>query len=265
MRSKEVLMCRPDYYFPEGISYEINEWMVNGTPVDIRLARKQWQTLREALEQAGLSVSLVRQTESLPDMVFTANEGVISNRTIILSNFRYPERKGEVKFFREYFLSIGYQFESLPHGLFEGEGDALFCGNEFVCGHGFRSNELGATLAGYFVEKEPVLLQLVDPHFYHLDTCFCSPKKNLILCYLPAFDSLDHAKIERLGEVIPVGKYDAENFVCNAVPAGNKLITTPMSGALKDTLEAHGIEPVEVELSEFKKAGGAAKCLTLWK
>ena len=267
MKPRNVLMCRSDYYFPEGISYENNKWMIKGTPVDVQLACRQWQNLKETLDKAGLSVSLIKQPAELPDMVFTANAGLVYNGTIILSNFRHPERRGEIKFFKEYFLSLGYQFESLPHGFFEGEGDALFCGDEFVCGYGFRSDELGATLAGYLVEKEPVLLELVDPFFYHLDTCFCplkANKKNLIMCYLPAFDSFDQAKIERLGEIIPVSRSNAEKFVCNAVQVENKIITTFMSKRLKNALEKYGLETIEVDLSEFIKAGGAAKCLTLF-
>lgn len=265
MKTGNVLMCRPDSY---GVRYEINPWMKVANQPDAQKAMSQWLNLKNALEAAGLNVSLIHQSPKLPDMVFTANAGVVRDRTIILSRFRYPERRGEVKFFREYFLSLGYQFESLPHGFFEGEGDALFCGDKFVCGYGFRSDELGAMLAGYFVEKEPVLLELVDPHFYHLDTCFCpiqTNNGNLILCYLDAFDSFDQAKIERLGEVIPVSRYDAEHFVCNAVQVGDKIITTPISIYLESALEKRGIEPVEVDLSEFIKAGGAAKCLTLWR
>ena len=262
--SRNVLMCGPDYY---GVKYEINPWMRIENQPDGKKAILQWNTLKGALEQAGLSVSLIGQSPELPDMVFTANAGLIHNRTIILSNFRYPERRGEKKFFREYFLSLGYQFESLPHGFFEGEGDAIFCGDEFVCGYGFRTDELGAILVGYLIDKEPILLELTDPHFYHLDTCFCPlkvNKKNLIICYLQAFDSFDQAKIERLGEIIPVSRCDAESFVCNAVQIGDKIVTTPMSKHLKNTLEKHNIEPLEVDLSEFIKAGGAAKCLTLF-
>lgn len=277
MKTGNVLMCRPDHY---GVRYEINPWMKVANQPDAQKAMSQWLNLKNALEVAGLNVSLIHQSPELPDMVFTANAGVVRDRTIILSRFRYPERRGEVKFFREYFLSLGYQFESLPHGFFEGEGDALriplFCGDtsmeladsKLVCGYGFRSDEFGARLAGYLIGQEPVLLELVDPYFYHLDTCFCpiqTKNGNLILCYLGAFDSFDQAKIERLGDIIPVSRYDAEHFVCNAVQVGNKIITTPMSIYLESALEKHGIEPIEVDLSEFIKAGGAAKCLTLWR
>lgn len=257
-------MCPPDYY---GIEYEINPWMNRACQPDRWIALGQWWKLKCELEKAGLIVAVAPSARGLPDMVFTANAGLVSGTTVILSRFRHAERRGEIAHFRNYFSSIGYECVTLPPDMFfEGEGDALFCSERLVCGYGFRSDEEGARSAAGLLGKEPVLLKLVDPYFYHLDTClcFCYPKENLVMCYLPAFDAASQKIIERFGEVIPVSEFDAKNFVCNAVPVGSRIITSPMSRSLRAILESRGIMPVEVRMSEFIKAGGAAKCLTLW-
>lgn len=262
MIQRKVLMCPPDYY---GIEYEINPWMDIACQPDRELARSQWQTLKQELENAGVAVSLVPPVSGLPDMVFTANAGLAHNQRVILSNFKHPERKGETNHFADYFLSSGYTCDILPYGIsFEGEGDALFCENGLVCGYGMRSDERGVRFAAELVGIDPILLKLVNPYFYHLDTCFSYLEQGVVLCYLPAFDEVSQKKIEQIGEVISVSKSDAENFVCNAVPVGNKCITSPMSNGLRKKLEKRGIESVETEMSEFIKAGGAAKCLTLF-
>lgn len=262
MNTKQVLMCQPDYY---GIEYEINPWMKVSNQPNKTLALEQWQNLKIELERAGLLVSLMRPVPGLPDMVFTANGGLRYHGGVILTNFKYRERQKEMIHFVKFFLSQQYTCGWLPPGVFfEGEGDALFCGETLACGYGTRSDKRGVTIAAKIIGKEPILLKLIDPYFYHLDTCFCYPKKDLVLCYLPAFDATAQKEIEKIGEVISVSDADAKNFVCNAVPVGDKLITSPMSDGLRLELQRRGIEPTETPMSEFIKAGGAAKCLTLF-
>lgn len=262
MAQKRVLMCPPDYY---GIKYEINPWMSTARQPNKIRAQAQWRELRNELKKAGLSVVVIPPISGLPDMVFTANAGLIHNQSVVLSHFKHSERRGETNHFGNYFLSMGYACDMLPSVLFfEGEGDALFYENGLVCGYGMRSDEQGVRFAAKLVGIEPILLKLVNPYFYHLDTCFSYLEQGVVLCYLPAFDKVSQKKIEQIGEVISVSKSDAENFVCNAVSVGNKLITSPMSNLLRVKLERRAVEPVEVEMSEFIKAGGAAKCLTLW-
>jgi N-dimethylarginine dimethylaminohydrolase len=63
--------------------------------------------------------------------------------------------------------------------------------------------------------------------------------------------------------LIAVGEEDALRFACNAVNAGRHVFLNQASPALRGQLEEKGFEVHETPLSEFMKAGGAAKCLTL--
>ena len=259
-----VLMCRPNYF---GILYEINPWMNKKNQPAKNLALEQWLKLTSALALAGVELNFIEPQEGLPDMVFTANAGLIYRNQIILSNFRPKERRKEIPYFKKWFENRGYAVLGTPrNSFFEGHGDALWMRENLICGYGgFRSSEAGIKIAAEMIEKKPVILKLVNEYFYHLDTCFCPiPEKNLILHYPSAFDYASCRKIEALGETIRVSERDARAFVCNAVPVGNKLVTMPMSKKLKKRLEKHGIEVVEVNLSEFLKSGGAARCLTLF-
>ena len=274
---KRILMCRPDYY---GVEYEINPWMKKTNPPDLALAFNQWRALRDLYEKEGYIVRNVNQEEGFPDMVFVANAGLVYEKQFVLSNFRYRERRGEAQVFKKWFEEHGYIVKTLPEDrFFEGHGDMLFLGDKLIVGYGpFRSNELGVRSAAWAIQKEPIFLRLINEKYYHLDTCFCPVGSDLIIFYPKAFDAPSLRKIESLeAELIDVSSYDACRFVCNAFPIKRtedgqaawlkniqwKLVTTSMSKKLRKRIEKKGIEILEVNLSEFIKSGGAARCLTL--
>jgi len=87
-----LLLCPPDHY---AIRYEINPWMDRVRGADSSLASRQWRELHDTLTGLGCEVKLVPPQVEWPDMVFTANAGVVWDRRVFLSNFRHPERAGE--------------------------------------------------------------------------------------------------------------------------------------------------------------------------
>jgi N-dimethylarginine dimethylaminohydrolase len=116
------------------------------------------------------------------------------------------------------------------------------------------------------LDVEVVSLRLVDERFYHLDTCFCPLEGGFVMYYPPAFDEESNRIIERGIDAerrIAVGDADAIDFACNAVNIGHAVLLNRASADLKKRLSACGLTTIEVEMTEFLKAGGAAKCLTL--
>jgi N-dimethylarginine dimethylaminohydrolase len=127
-----ILMCPPDYY---GIEYEINPWMRRDHPSDRETARQQWQALYELLRSLNADVQLLDPVSGLPDLVFTANAGLVWHETVFLSSFRHPARQGETPVDAAWFASFGFETRTLPAGMnFEGAGDALFCGDTLYAG-----------------------------------------------------------------------------------------------------------------------------------
>ena len=92
MNHKQVLMSSPKYF---KIEYSINPWMVAGTTVDLDLAKSQWNNLKSTIENAGAEVKVLPSSESYPDLVFTANSGIIKDKEVLIANFKYEERRGE--------------------------------------------------------------------------------------------------------------------------------------------------------------------------
>jgi N-dimethylarginine dimethylaminohydrolase len=109
-------------------------------------------------------------------------------------------------------------------------------------------------------------LGLVDPRFYHLDTCFCPLSNGDVMYYPPAFDAASRALIEThypIAKRIVVDEVDALRFACNAVNVGRTILLNEISPQLCTELEMRGFTVIQVKLTEFLKAGGAAKCLVL--
>ena len=257
-----ILMCPPDYY---GIEYEINPWMSRSRQADRPLAIQQWQRLYEILKGLGAQVSLLEPVAGLPDLVFTANAAMIHRRRAILSHFRHEQRQGEEAICAAWFSAHGFEVERLPEGrYFEGAGDALFCGDTLVAGYRIRSDVRSQQLVGELAESRVIPLELVNAHYYHLDTCFCPLAPGRAIWFPGAFDDYgQRALTELVPELIPVAADEAQSFACNAVVVGNRVVTTTGCPQLHADLRYRGFEPIETPLSEFIKAGGSAKCLTL--
>jgi lysine-ketoglutarate reductase/saccharopine dehydrogenase-like protein (TIGR00300 family) len=262
----KYLLCRPDFF---GVEYVINPWM-DGNVGRARAeeARRQWDGLH-ALLSARAEVCLIAPVAGLPDMVFTANGGLVAGEVFVPSRFFYAQREPEVDHHRAWFRAAGFRVEELRSGAaFEGEGDALFQPGQRLlwAGYGVRSAlETHRDLTDIF-DCEVVSLRLVDQRFYHLDTCFAPLPGGKVFYFPPAFDD---ASVETIrarvapGDRFEVGEDDALNFACNAVVAGDAVILNYASPALRDRLGRWGFEVFATPLTEFMLAGGAAKCLSL--
>ena len=227
-------------------------------PVNNTLATSQWQGLINKLILAGEDIFYLNPIDNLPDLVFTANSALIVNNKAIISNFRDKERQGETPIFNNWFYSNGYDTEISPV-VFEGAGDALYGGDYLYLGYGFRSSfEARDYLGGLGLNI--FHCKLIDPRFYHLDTCFCPLNKNRALIYSPAIENASEIDLE----LIEVPESEAARFACNAVCINDESIVMP-SGcpATAARLEALGYNVLSTDMSEFIKSGGACKCLTI--
>jgi N-dimethylarginine dimethylaminohydrolase len=262
-----ILMCPPDYY---GIEYEINPWMRMDASADPLLARRQWENLVAILRELGATIERMEAKPGLPDMVFTANAGIVHQNRFIPSRFRHPQRQGESPWFEAWFRGQGlevvdlYARANLNGSAFEGAGDALFCGETLVAGYLNRSDiqihrHLAALLACRVVSVE-----LVDPYFYHLDTCFCPLAAGRAIYFPAAFDSYaQRALSECVGDLVTVDEADARRFGCNAVVVGESVVIHAGCDRLGAQLRELGFDVHATDLSEYLKSGGSAKCLTL--
>jgi N-dimethylarginine dimethylaminohydrolase len=255
-------MCPPDHY---GIEYEINPWMSRSRGSAPEKAHQQWRNLYDALLALGVQVELMTPQQGLPDLVFTANAGLVFGRKFYSSRFRHDVRARESPHFDAWFAAHGFEVCHLPEEMFfEGAGDALFCGPTLFAGYRIRSDVHGHQWLGKELGKQVLPLELVNPHFYHLDTCFCPLAPGEAIYHPAAFDEYGNRVLRaHVPRLLPVRLEEANRFACNAVVVGKRVVVNSGCEQLMADLRAWGYEPTAVELDEFLKAGGSAKCLTI--
>jgi N-dimethylarginine dimethylaminohydrolase len=145
--------------------------------------------LYETLRDLGVTIECDRGGRGPARPGVHGQRGLIEHDLFLSSRFRYGVRQGETPRFDRWFAAHGFCVETLPAGFhFEGAGDALFCGATLLAGYRFRTEARSLLWIGEHLGVEVLPLELVDPRYYHLDTCFCPLAEDEALYYPGAFD-----------------------------------------------------------------------------
>lgn len=256
---RRYLMCRPTYFTVE---YSINPWMHPTVPTDNALAVAQWTALRDAYLALGHTVEEIDPIPGLPDMVFAANGATVIDGIAYGAQFRHPQRAAEGPAYAARLAELG--FETSPaKWINEGEGDFLLTDRYLLAGTGFRTEYAAHAEAQEVFGRPVVILQLIDPRFYHLDTALAVLGDTI--AFLPeAFSPGSVQVLRRLfPDAIEADLADAEWLGLNAVSDGRHVVLPVQAAGLADQVRQRGFVPVPVDVSELLKAGGGPKCCTL--
>ncbi len=261
------LMCPPRHF---GVLYEINPWMHQEIAVDHDKAVEQWEGLVANLRAAGAEVVTMEPQPTVPDLVFTANAGIVNGKQFVPSQFRHPQRQPETAINAAWFAAAGFEVDRLPAELdHEGAGDALpFTTADghtvLVSGYSFRSDAAALAELGSLVGCPIKAVQLVDPRLYHLDLTFCPLDERRAMCAPMGWDRYGRMVVEELvPEPLWLEDDEALSFCANSVVVGTTIVMPSVPPRLGRQLEAWGFTPVASPVDEFLKAGGGCRCLTL--
>jgi N-dimethylarginine dimethylaminohydrolase len=253
-------MC-PARHF--GVLYEINPWMHREVAADPQRSIEQWDALVAALRGAGAEIEFVDSVNDLPDMVFTANAGLVWGDRFVPSRFRHPERAGEEPHYKEWFRTHGFRVSELAgHPYFEGAGDALPFGDRILAGYRIRSEFDAHTALAKELDVEVLSIELTDPRFYHLDLTFCPLDDRRALVVPGAWDDYGRDVVGSLvPEPIELEPDEALAFCANSVVVGDVIVMPSCTPRLER--ELRDFEVIACTVDEFLKAGGGVRCLTL--
>ncbi|QWF79814.1 dimethylargininase [Amycolatopsis sp. CA-230715] len=265
--TRRYLMCPPRFF---AVDYVINPWMDPSQPVDTDLAMAQWTELRDTYRRLGHTVEEIAAEPGLPDMVFAANSGTVIDGRVLGSRFRAPQRAAEAEHFRRWFVEHGYRDLTMPTKINEAEGDFAWTGKLLLAGTGFRTDPAAHAEAQEVLGVPVVSLRLTDPRYYHLDTALfvlaeATDTAPAQIAYYPeAFSAGSRRVLSRLfPDAVLADEADASCFGLNAVSDGRNVVLPLEAVSLADRLAARGYEPVLLDISELRKAGGGPKCCTL--
>jgi N-dimethylarginine dimethylaminohydrolase len=260
-------MCPPRHF---GVLYEINPWMRAEVAVDPELALDQWHGLAANLRAAGAEVVEMPAHPDVPDLVFTANAGLVNGDQFVPSHFRHPERQPETAIDAAWFAQHGWRVDRLPDNVdHEGAGDALPFTPDggrtvLLSGYSFRSDAGAATELATLLRCPVRPIQLVDPRLYHLDLTFCPLDGRRAIVAPLGWDRYGTTVVEALvPEPLVLADDEALSFCANSVVVGTTVVMPATPPRVGRQLEAWGFDVVESPVGEFLKAGGGCRCLTL--
>lgn len=262
--ARRYLMCEPTYYT---VSYEINPWMHKDQPTETALAVQQWRRLRDTYLDLGHTVEQIDPIPGLPDMVYAANGATVVDGIVYSARFRYPERQPEGPAYQKWFADRGFVTHTAAR-INEGEGDMLVAGRLVLAGTGFRTERSAHAEAQELFGHPVISLELVDPHYYHLDTALAvisSDPADPQVAYFPAaFSAGSRAVLEQLfPDALLATERDAQALGLNIVSDGQHVVHAPGAVDLAAKLRERGYDTIAVDTSELLKGGGGAKCCTL--
>ena len=268
---RRYLMCPPEHF---RVAYEINPWMHTEVTVDPDAAMAEWMGLVATLRAAGADIEIQPAVEGVPDLVFTANAGIVSGSQFVPSRFRHAERQPETEHDIDWFEAHGFRIDLLSEDVDqEGAGDALPFGAGagaggrgpvLVAGYRFRSDAAAHAQLSKMLNVPVRSVELVDERFYHLDITFCPLDDRRAIVWPGAWDRFGCRVMEALvPEALVLEADEANCFVANSVVVGTTVVLPSCPPRVGRQLEAWGFDPVECGINEFLKAGGGCRCLTL--
>ncbi len=254
-------MCEPTYF--DTLDYAINPWMKPGT-IDGAEAMVEWKNLIKAYQSQDIKVEVIKQQKGVPDMVFATDQGIALGKTVILSRFWCDERKGETKYYRQWFEERGYTIKNLPENTyFEGNGDSYFWHDKLLIGVGYRADQRTCQAISKIFNIEVVPLQIIDPAFYHLDVGFLPLNETTAFYYPPAFSKKSREVLKKLvPNLLEFTDDEANGFAANSVVTDHHVVHQSGNPTFKHKLQNLGYTSIEVEMGEFMKSGGGTHCLT---
>ena len=259
---RRYLMCPAEHF---GVLYEINPWMHREVAADPARSMQQWTNVCETLRRLGAAVVTVDSVDGLPDMVFTANGGLVWGERFVAPHFRHPERSGEEEHFKQWARAAGFRVHDLPgRPFFEGAGDALAFRGRLLAGYRTRSEFDAHTAIAKVLDVEVLSVELVDERFYHLDLTFCPLSDTHAIVVPHAWDTYGREVVRSfVPNPIELESGEAEAFCANSVVVDDTIVMPSCTPRLEGELRAIGLDVVVCPVDEFLKAGGGVRCVTL--
>jgi len=242
-----ALVRRPGPRLAEGLVTHVER-----RAVDVALAARQWESYVDALAAAGWEVVEVAPADDCPDAVFVEDPVVVHGRTAVLARSGAIGRRAETAGVEAALAGYDVRRIEAP-GTLDG-GDVLTVGDTVYAGRSGRTNDdgirqLAAHLPGATVVPVPVTKVL------HLKSAVTALPDGTVIGYPPLVDD---------PSVFPAFLAVPEESGAHVVLLGGDTVLmaagAPRTAAL---LEARGLRPVTVDISEFEKLEGCVTCLSV--
>jgi len=255
MHFTQALLRLPGDNFARGLTQS-----GEGAP-DPALALAQHQDYRQALEAAGIALTVLPADPRHPDGCFVEDTALLTARGAILTRPGAPSRRGEVDAVE---AALRPSFDELARIEAPGTvdaGDVCEADGHFLIGLSARTNEAGAAQLAGFLGDLGYRADMLDIRgiraLLHLKSgiAFLGEGRLLTTTDFPRHPALSaYERIE-----VPV----AERYAANALRVNDRVLVAAGYPATRTAIESLGFETVVLEVSEFRKLDGGLSCLSL--
>jgi dimethylargininase len=224
-------------------------------PVDLELAKRQWDEYVAALERNGWPTVTIDGDDAMPDSVFVEDTVVMFGDLAVITNPRQPTRNPEIIAVQRVIGELGLESAAITEGTLDG-GDVLKVGSQVYVGLSGTTNaaavdQLARILAphGYTVTGVPLTKAL------HLKSAVTALPDGSIIGYEPVVDD---------PSIFPSFLGVPEEPGAHVVILDDDLLL--MSSAAPRTAalfreRGYRLEPVDI--SEYEKLEGCVTCLSV--
>ncbi len=229
---------------------------IEASPIDLDLARAQWQGYVDALASSGWSIERVDRRDDLPDSVFIEDAVVMFGDVAVVTHPGADSRKPETEAAERVVAGLGLDVAHVEGlGTLDG-GDVLKVGTVVYVGQGGRTNAEGIRQLeaivkplGYTVAPIPMTKAL------HLKSAVTALPDGTFIGFEPVVDD---------PSAFP-------NFLAVPEEPGAHVVVLDESTVLMssrapksaDLFRNRGLTVVTVDIGEFEKLEGCVTCLSV--
>lgn len=259
-----IIRRKENFMFLKAILRRPGKSMVHGITTanlgkpDYERALEQHDRYRKALEDCGLTVTVMEADEAYPDSVFIEDTAVVKPEFAVITNPGHLNRRGEEKPVAEELEKIYQDREYIRSpGTLDG-GDVMECHGHFYVGISDRTNWEGAEQFGIIVSKYGYGTSTIQvDSMLHLKSgvSFLGGDQVLIsenLAEKQAFSGFDHL-------ILP----EEEVYAANSLWVNGNILMPEGFPEARRMVEREGYRIITVDVSEFRKLDGGLSCLSL--
>ncbi len=225
-------------------------------PVDVGLARTQWEGYVDAFRTRGWEVVEVPADDAQPDGVFVEDALIVFGDLIVLGRAGAEARRGEAPTARTAAERLGLEVASIDApGTLDG-GDVLKVDRTAYVGASSRTNAAGiAQLRGLLEPRGWDVVEVPVTRVLHLKSGVTALPDGTVVGYAPLVDDPDAFPV-----FLPVPEEHGTAVV--VLDPGTVLMSSdaPATAAL---YRDRGLEVVTVPVKEFEKLEGCVTCLSV--
>jgi dimethylargininase len=229
---------------------------IDRSPVDLKLASRQWGDYVAAFQANGWSTIEVEPVDDCPDAPFVEDTMVVSGDLAVIARpgavARQPETAGAGRAVR----AIGMEVVEIAAPATLDGGDVLKLGRTWFVGSGGRTNEEGVRqLTGLVAAHGITVVPIPISGVLHLKTAMTALPDGTLLANIPAIGRPD-----LLPPLTPAPDSGPWRMI---LLGNNRMLLSTSAPRTADLLAARGYVPVVVDISEFEKLEASVTCMSV--